>query len=152
MTRESVAVEQLRRVLPGFVWRLRSDEIAYVYGWVHYSQWGMTGPVSQTIETKSQFQPVIKLIGDTFAYWCPGNHPMIGEGPTTIYEQELILRGQSPEAAAGHYVRSAKVTEQVCPYCNGRIRPLQHGDKVRCHFRFDAEGKWAAWWAERWEW
>jgi Zn finger protein HypA/HybF involved in hydrogenase expression len=105
----------------------------------------MCGPVTQTIETDSKLVPLVKLIGDTYAYWCR----KCGQ---TIYEQELILRAKVGTDCDGQYVKSSKVTEQKCPFCYGPIQPLQPGDKVRVHYRFDQNGQWAAWWAERWEW
>ena len=126
----------LRVRLPGYAHRKLDGEPQWIYGHVHFSDWGNTGPVSQTIETNSRLYPVIKLIGATFAYWCSGC-------TATVWEEEIILKGG---------IRHGDVRKQICPRCGGSIAPLQRGDKVRCHYRFSAEGKWGAMWAERWEW
>ena len=139
--------EKVRRKLPGFAQRKAiNDEVIFVKGRVLHSGWGMTGPVTQTIQTDAKLYPLVKLIGDTYAYWCRRCF-------ATIFEQELQLRAMvSNEDGTREYVRSGKVNEQKCPHCLGPIAPLQPGDKVRCHYRFAEDGTWAAWWAERWEW
>lgn len=140
------ALASVRRALPGLAWRKAiNDSPVFLKGRVIHSGWGLTGPVTQTIETESKLIPLVKLIGDTYAYWCK-------RCGTTIWEQEIIMRSKAGPDADGHYTRSGKITEQKCPYCYGLIQPLQPGDKVRCHYRFSPEGKWASWWAERWEW
>jgi len=141
------AAQSFKRILPGHAWRVGiHNDVQFLRGRVIHSGWGLTGPVTQTIETEAKiYMPLVKLIGDTYAYWCPRCF-------TTIFEQEIILRAKVGRDEDCEYVRSAKVTDQKCPYCYSRIQPLQPGDKVRCHFRFDQEGKWGAWWAERWEW
>jgi hypothetical protein len=138
----------LRRKFPGWAWRKNNanNDVQFLKGRVIHAGWGMTGPVTQTIETESKFIPLVKLIGDTYAYWC-------NACGVTVYEQELILRARAgADCDIAHYVKSAKVTEQKCPFCYNPIRPLQRGDKVLVHYRFDQNGQWAAWWAERWEW
>ncbi|MFZ1005570.1 MAG: hypothetical protein WAN65_01955 [Candidatus Sulfotelmatobacter sp.] len=127
-----------RRIkLPGFSWKKKANEneVLFLKGRIRSSGWGQLGSGVQVIETDSKLQPIVKLVGDTYAYFCPNCQ-------RTVWEQELIQRG-------GH--RSASITGQVC-LCGARISPLQPGDKVRVHYRFHPEGKWGAWWAERWEW
>lgn len=124
------------RKLPGYAQRNSNDEVVFLKGRVIHAGWGHTGPVTQTIETDSKIMPLVKLIGDTYAYWCRNCLK-------TIWEQELrIIPG----------VRSALVTGQLCPFCEQQIAPLEPGCVVRCHYRFHKEGKWGAWWAEKWEW
>lgn len=134
------------RKLPGLAWRVGVfNDVMWLKGRVIHAGWGLTGPVTQTIETESKLIPLVKLIGDTYTYWCPQCY-------TTIFEQELILRSKAGRDCDGEYIRSGKISEQKCPFCYGPILPLQPGDRVRCHYRFDQEGKWGAWWAERFDW
>jgi hypothetical protein len=154
-----------KRVLPGLAWRDRNDNVQFVNGWVHFMNWGATGPLSQTIETKSELvgmlpgdnRRTIKLVGNTFAYWCE-------KCQCTVYEEEIQTLGRInarliEEAGGWPLIRSQKVIGQVCPFCGSTgappqsiFRPLQHGDRVRCHYRFAKNGSWGTWWAERFEW
>ncbi len=131
----------IKRILPGYSWKKpnATQDVIFLKGRVLHAGWGQTGSVTQTIETDSKLVPLVKLIGDTYAYWC-------GNCKATIWEQELIEHRSKVQ----HW--SASVTEQKCPYCTGPISPLQPGDKVRLHYRFSPKGQWGGWWAERWEW
>jgi hypothetical protein len=156
-----------KRKLPGLCLRhgLR-DEIVFVFGEVLHSGWGRTGPVTQTIQTPhKEWLPdgKIKLIGETYAYWCPNCFK-------TIWEQEMMMRraiqreddqsrplivdadGRIGQEFQFSHARSGSVRNQRCPFCEGLISPLQPGDRVRCHYRFSEKGEWGSWWAERWEW
>lgn len=132
-------IPTIRRKLPGLAWRKpANDDLITLKGRVIHTGWGLTGPVTQTIETDSKLVPLVKLIGSTYAYFC-------GNCSKTIWEQELQL-------LQGDGIRSALVNGQRCPFCESFILPLQPGDKVRCHYRFSPSGNWGSWWAERWEW
>ena len=126
------------RKLPGLAWRKNNtnNDVVFLKGRILHAGWGQTGSVTQTIETDSKLVPLVKLVGDTYAYWCAACSK-------TIWEQELILH--SP-------MRTADITRQKCCYCEGPISPLQPGDKVRVHYRFSPKGNWGGWWAEKWDW
>lgn len=128
-----------KRKLPGLAWRKQgwsewNNEVAFVRGVVLHAGWGLTGPVTQTIQTDSKFLPdgKVKLIGETYAYWCEKCF-------ATIWEQELMMAGS---------IRPGNVRQQFCPHCGSNIQPLQPGTKVYCHYRFSPKGSWGAWWAE----
>jgi len=134
-------LSKIKRILPGLAWRHshKQEEVMFFKGIVKSSSWGQTGSLTQTILLDSKLVGAggyIKLIADTYAYWCPNCK-------ATIWEQEL--NEHAP-------MRSGSVSEQKCPYCAGPISPLQPGDKVRAHYRFSPKGNWGSWWAERWDW
>lgn len=150
----STATAAFKRVLPGLAWRNSDSEVIFVNGWVHFMNWGLTGPISQTVETDSKIVPVIKLIDATFAYWCENCR-------CTVFEEEVQTLGRINAKLAedeGRVLppRSFQAAGQVCPFCGLRgpriFRPLAHGDRVRCHYRFAKDGKWGTWWAERYDW
>jgi len=129
------AVAPFRRKLPGHAARSGIyEEIVFHRGVVIHSGWGMTGPVTQTIQTESKYWcPLVKLIGDTYAYWCRNCQ-------ITVWEQELIMRARAGRDSDGEYSRSPRANEQKCPFCYKLIVPLQPGDKVRVHYRFAENG------------
>lgn len=132
-------MDAVRRRLPGVTIKNDNGEPRFHKGVVDRSLWGMTGPFKQIIQLEDKFIGMgvsdgrVALIGSTYAYWCK-------TCIATIWDQEMFV---IPGA-----VRSGKVTEQKCPHCSTPVLPLQPGTKVRCHYRFDPEGKWGHWWAE----
>lgn len=141
-----------KRKLPGFSWKKPDGDIIFLKGWIHFMDWGMTGPITQTVETDSKTFPVIKLIDATFAYWCE-------KCRATVFEEEVQTLGRInakliEEEGRMAPPRSFKAASQVCPFCGSRgpilFRPLLHGDRVRCHYRVAHDGRWGTWWAERW--
>lgn len=125
------------RKLPGLCWKKdnSTNDVIFLKGRILHAGWGQTGSVTQTVETDSKLVPLVKLIGESYAYWC-------GTCQATIWEQELIMHCP---------LRSGAIEKQRCPYCKGPISPLQPGDRVRVHYRFSPEGKWGGWWAEKWD-
>lgn len=82
----------------------------------------------QWVETDSKIHPLIALIGDTYAYWC---EPC----GATVWEQEIMKMGA-----------------RICPFCKRPVERIPSGTKVRLHYRFSKDGRWANWWGERFEW
>lgn len=120
-------------------WAQENKDVIFHRGVVKHTSWGQTGSLTQIIETETKSigtNGFIKLIGETYAYWCAKCH-------ATVWEQELNMLQP---------MRSGDVTKQRCPFCESPMNPLQPGDKVRVHYRFHPEGRWGAFWAERWDW
>jgi hypothetical protein len=137
----------LIRKLPGYAWRKpnKGNDVVFLKGYVLHSGWGQTGPVTQTIQTDSKMIPLVKLIGDSYAYWC-------SKCSATIWQQELIMAAAHVDPITGekvHHFLPNSVTGQKCPFCMAPISPLQPGDKVKCHYRFSDLGHWGGWWAEK---
>jgi len=137
------ATHPFTRKLPGVAWRWSQENkgIMFFRGVVKHTSWGQTGSLSQILLLDSKLVGTggyIKLIADTYVYWCPACQ-------LTVWEQELN---------AFMPMRSGSVERQHCPFCTGRISPLQPGDKIRAHFRFSAKDGdfWGSWWAEKWDW
>jgi hypothetical protein len=68
---------------------------------------------------------LVFFAGDTFMWWCPRCR-------ITVWEQECQMR-----------------FSKSCPFCRGHILALSPGDRVRIHYRYDPQGRWANWWGWR---
>jgi hypothetical protein len=135
-----------KRVLPGLaLLHPQRGEIEFLRGVIVSTDWGMTGPTTQTVKTESRSAGTdgyIKLItGTTYIFWCD-------HCKNTIFDQDILnILGMG---------RSQKATGQICPLCYAQedlrvpIFPCQPGTKVRVHYRVGKDMSWGGWWAERW--
>ncbi|MBF6570512.1 MAG: hypothetical protein IVW54_16720 [Candidatus Binataceae bacterium] len=112
---------KIKRALPGLALRDNKDNIPFYRGRIIYASERI-----QWVEMEHAEHKLVFLVGETYLYWCPRCN-------CNVWEQEVTMRGR-----------------RTCPFCEGRILALSPGDTVRLHYRYMPDGKWATWWAERW--
>lgn len=134
-TVQSVA-SQIRRRLPGEAVRNGKGEVDFRKGRIIYS--------SPRIQYAEMDHPSFKLIwmaGSTFMYFCRNCQWTVWEEEIQIFRAEAVKRGLPG------------LPPRTCPFCCQELDPVQPGDKVRLHYRYDARALTNGnWWAERWDW
>lgn len=97
-----------------------------------------------SVEMDHPLYKLVKCMGESYAHWCPNCSATIPGNVTYRRPAEAV------ENSSGDIIPM----RFHCPYCgpDHMLRMFQPGDKVRLHYRFEADGSSAAWFMERWDW
>jgi len=100
-----------------------------------------------SVEMDHPLYPFVKLMGDSYAHYCPNCQRTIPGHVTYRRPVDFVsmtIDGK-PQSIPLRY---------FCPFCGPpyMLRMLEPGDRLKLHYRFEKDAGSAAWFAEVWEW